>query len=168
MEDLVSVRELAESVNAWCDEHGVSPASGQAGVAVTERNVRYYRSLGLLDPPLAGGGQGFGEKHRLQLVAVKLLQAQGLPLNRIGELLFGRTVAELRRIESQGLAELNSTQVTKFEPSGNESWGVTPLDGEFMLISRSGRTLPAKLREQLIELLNAPTIDDRKRKEENA
>ena len=33
-----------------------------------------------MDAPLAGGGRGYGEKHRLQLVGIRLLQAEGLPL----------------------------------------------------------------------------------------
>ena len=78
--DTFTVAQLAEAVNDWCDEHKVAPASGQAGQRMTERNVRYYRTLGLIDPPLVGGGMGYGEKHFLQLIAVRLLQAQGLPL----------------------------------------------------------------------------------------
>ena len=49
--ELLSALDLAQTVNAWCDQHGVAPASGQAGQRITERNIRYYRSLGLLDPP---------------------------------------------------------------------------------------------------------------------
>ena len=70
MQTLYSVEQLADLVHAWCEEHGVTPASGQTGERMTERNVRYYRTLALLDPPLAGGGQGYGEKHRLQLETV--------------------------------------------------------------------------------------------------
>src|SRR4029077_19202110 len=106
MNEMFSAEQLAESINQWCERHGVSPASGQAGERMSVRSIRYYRTLGLLDPPLVGGGQGFGEKHRLQLVAIRLLQAQGLPLTRIQELLFGRTLEDLRRIEQQGLAEV--------------------------------------------------------------
>ena len=38
----------------------------------------------------SGGGQGYSEKHRLQVIAVRLLQSQGVPLRRIRELLLGR------------------------------------------------------------------------------
>ena len=80
-----SVEDLAREVNEWCDRHAVAPASGQAGERMTERNIRYYRTLGLLDAPLSGGGAGYGEKHRPQLIAIRLLQAQGLPLSRVRE-----------------------------------------------------------------------------------
>ena len=154
MELLRSAQQLAEEVNRWCDRHGVAPASGQSGEQITERSIRYYRTLGLLDPPLLGGGQGYGEKHRLQLVAVRLLQAQGLPLNRIRDLVFGRTPEELKRIEKQGLAETRATPAPVFRPALSESWGVTPLDDEFLLVSRRGRGLSPELREHLLNVLD--------------
>jgi len=148
-----SIEELAQIVNDWCDEHGVSPASGQSGERISVRNIRYYRALGLLDPPLLGGGQGFAEKHRLQLVAIRLLQAQGLPLQRIQELLFGRSVEDLRRIEEQGLAEIEQNAFQPFQPSASESWRMTPLNDEFMLVSRRGRSLAPELRDRLLALI---------------
>lgn len=152
-----TVEELARQVNEWCDRHDVAPASGQAGERMTERNVRYYRTLGLLDAPLSGGGTGYGEKHRLQLIAIRLLQAQGLPLSRVRELLLGRTVEELQRIETQGLDELKAVEVTAFRPSASEAWAVTPLDGEFLLVSRRGRGVAADVRERLLAVLHPKT-----------
>ncbi len=162
MDTTHSAETLAEQVNDWCERHGVTPASGQSGERITERNIRYYRTLGLLDAPLLGGGQGFGEKHRLQLIAIRLLQAQGLPLSRIRELLFGRTIEELTRIEKQGLAELKAAPVASFRPSANETWGVTPLDGEFLLISRRGRALSDDMRERILAALH-PEIKTKRR-----
>jgi len=153
MNEMMSVEELAERVNDWCDEHGVSPASGQAGERMTVRNIRYYRTLGLIEPPAAGGGQGFGEKHRLQLIAIRLLQAQGLPLSRIQELLFGRSLEDLKQIETKGLAEMEATGFNGFRPELNESWSVAPLNEEFMLVSRRGRKVSAEMRERLLEVL---------------
>lgn len=149
-----TVEGLAREVNEWCDRHQVAPASGQAGERITERNIRYYRTLGLLDAPLSGGGVGYGSKHRLQLIAIRLLQAQGLPLSRVRELLLGRTLEELERIERQGLAELKAAQVTMFRPSASETWVMTPLDGEFLLMSRRGRAVSADVRERLLAVLH--------------
>lgn len=154
VQTLWSAEQLANVVNAWCDQHGVVPANGQAGQRVTPRTIRYYRTLGLLDPPLGGGGEGFGEKHRLQLVAVRLLQAQGLPLVRIRQLLFGRSLEELRRIEAQGLAELRLLPRVSFSPNSGETWAVTPLNSEFLLISRRGRRLSPEERERVLAALN--------------
>jgi DNA-binding transcriptional MerR regulator len=162
MQPMWSAQQLAQELNRWCDQHGVSPASGQAGEQISERSIRYYRTLGLVDPPLLGGGQGYGEKHRLQLAAIRLLQAQGLPLNRIRDLVFGRTLEELKRIERQGLAELRAAPTPIFRPALSEAWGVTPLDEEFLLVSRRGRGLSPELRERLLEVLHGGNRNNRR------
>ncbi len=155
MNELLSAEELADRVNEWAEHHQVIPANGQAGERMTVRNIRYYRTLGLLDAPLAGGGQGYGEKHLLQLFAVRLLQAQGLPLNRIQQLLFGRTLDELKRIETEGLAELKQSRPTAFTFNAgvDEFWAVMPLNQEFMLVSRRSRSLSPEVRERLLAVL---------------
>lgn len=152
-----SVSELADRVNAWCAEHAVAPANGQAGELVTERNIRFYRTVGLLDAP-AGGGCGFGEKHFLQLVGIRLLQAQGLPLRRIRELLFGRTLAELREVQRRGVAEARNQSAAAgfpaFALAGDGLWRVTALDDDFMIVSRRGTTLSAPQRDALLRALH--------------
>ena len=158
MKQTVSVQRLADLVNLWCQEHRVYPANGQAGEQISVRNIRYYRTLGLLDPPEIGGGQGFGEKHRLQLIAIRLLQAQGLPLSRIQQLLFGRSLEELSEIEQRGLLELQETRVSAFRPSGDESWNMMPLNDEFMLVSRRGRSVGADVRQRLLAVLDGDVI----------
>jgi DNA-binding transcriptional MerR regulator len=152
-----SVSELAEQVNGWCEEHEISPANGQAGEVVTERNIRFYRTSGLLDAPEGGGGHGFGEKHLLQLIAIRLLQAQGLPLRRIRELLYGRSLTDLRQIQRRGLAERRRSGPGSIAlpPSGGEEvWRVIPLDDDFSLISRRGSTLSAAQRAAIIAALS--------------
>jgi DNA-binding transcriptional MerR regulator len=151
-----SIETLAQTVNEWCDTHQIAPASGQSGETLTERNIRYYRTLALLDPPTTGGGNGYGEKHCLQLKAIRLLQAQGLPLGRIRDLLFGRTLNELQQLEKQGLAELNSSSNPVFRSAApGEKWSVMPLDEEFMLISRRGHGVSAEMRERLRAVLHS-------------
>ena len=165
MQETYTVEDLARAVNEWCDRHGVTPASGQAGERMTERNIRYYRSLGLLDAPRAGGGLGYGERHRLQLVAIRLLQAQGVPLNRVRDLLLGRTMEELRRIEEKGLTERGATGAAggvTFRPTAGEQWSMTPLDDEFLLVSRCGRSVSADVRERLLAVLH-PKTESRRR-----
>ena len=149
-----TVEQLAQAVNQWCAEHDVTPASGQTGDRMTERNVRYYRTLGLVDAPTAGGGSGYGEQHRLQLIAIRLLQAQGLPLNRIRDLLFGRSLAKLRQIEKRGLAEIKQANVTVFRPNTTEAWTMTPLDDEFLLVSRLGHGISNEMRARLRAVLH--------------
>ena len=156
MKETVSAERLAVLVNQWCQDNDVVPANGQAGEQISVRNIRYYRTLGLLDPPEVGGG--FGERHRLQLVAIRLLQAQGLPLSRIQQLLFGRSLEEMKEIEERGLAELKETPAAVFRPGGDESWNMMALNDEFMLVSRRGRTIGAELRQRLLAILEGQAI----------
>src|SRR5437867_3924089 len=65
-----SLEELARAVQVWCEEHRAYPANGQAAEEITERTIRYYRTLGLLDPPLGNYAKTFSEKHKLQLIAI--------------------------------------------------------------------------------------------------
>ena len=147
MTESFSIDELAQRVNAWCEEHGVEPVSAQAGATVNERNIRFYRTLGLLDAP-TGGNSGYGEKHLLQVMAIRLLQARGLPLRKIRELLFGRSLDELREILRRGLVEAKTASPTTqlMMPAGDELWRVTPIDEEFLIVSRNGRALTAAQR----------------------
>src|SRR5262245_2637953 len=102
--------QLAGMGNRWCQAPQIVPANSLAGEQITERDIRYYRTRGLVGAP-DSGGRGYSRLHRLQLIAIRLLQAQGLPLNRIRDLLYGRTLAELEEIEKRGLAELEATRV---------------------------------------------------------
>jgi DNA-binding transcriptional MerR regulator len=156
MTDTWSAEQLAGVVNRWCQEHQIVPANGQAGEQITERNIRYYRTLGLVGAP-DSGGRGYRRLHRLQLIAIRLLQAQGLPLNRIRDLLYGRRLAELEEIEKRGLAELEATRVGQTRTVRQEFWSVMPLDEDFLLVSRRGRRIPAGVRERVLAALNNDT-----------
>ena len=140
MDPTFSLQQLSGLVNQWCEEHEILPASGQAGEFVSERNIRYYRTLGLVDPP---EGVGYGEKHRLQLIAIRLLQAQGLPLRRIRDLLYGRSLSDLREIQKRGIVEAkkaaSATRIVM--PVGDELWRAIPIDEDFLLFSRRGTSL---------------------------
>lgn len=149
-----SVVELAEIVNAWCSRHHVSPVSGQVGESLTERNIRYYRSLGLIAPPKAGRGKGFGSLQRRQLVAIRILQSEGLPLRRIQELLFGKSEDELAEIEERWLKEKGEAQAELGGAvSDPETWQTMPVNDEFLLISRRGRQIDSDTMRAIRELL---------------
>lgn len=157
-----SAAELAAAVNRWCEERGVLPMSPQAAAALTERNIHYYRSLGLVSAPARGRGRGFEEKHFLQLIAIRILQAKGLPHRRIQELLYGRSLEDLREIRDKGLTEHEAAAPvsSKFEFSSAESWRMIPISDEYLLVNRSGRSIDPDALRLIREILSGQTAPE--------
>jgi DNA-binding transcriptional MerR regulator len=64
------------------------------------RMIRWYSTIGIVDKPSGFRGRTalYGQRHLLQLVAVKRLQAEGRPLAEIQARLAGATEATLRHI----------------------------------------------------------------------
>lgn len=145
---------LACAVNGWCGERGVLPASGQAAESLSERNIRYYRTLGLLDGPVTGGG--YGRRHFLQLASIRVLQAGGLPLKRIQELLYSRDDDSLEELLERAKSE--PAPAPAFPPFSTETWHVSALGGPFALLSRDGaRPTPAQL-AAISDILTTNTV----------
>lgn len=92
--------ELAELAARALAEEGVRAASGRVTEVPDARLIRWYTTIGLLDRPTIGAGRlaRYGVRHLLQLVAVKRLQAQGLPLAQIQQRLTGATDDQLRSV----------------------------------------------------------------------
>jgi len=65
-----------------------------------ERTIRYYLAEGLIRPPeeKQGTASVFGYLNLLQLVTVKLLQAQHLPIRKIRELVAGKSEQDLETL----------------------------------------------------------------------
>jgi DNA-binding transcriptional MerR regulator len=86
--------------------------SGRVRDVPTERLIRWYVTIGLVDPPLSRRGRiaRYGRRHLLQLVSVKRRQAAGHSLADIQAELTGATDATLRDIA--GLPEDPSDLVT--------------------------------------------------------
>src|SRR5919107_3716787 len=92
--------ELAERVDAALAVDYAGQASGRVRDVPDRRVIRWYTTIGLVDRPLAHRGRTalYGPRHLLQLVAVKRLQARGLPLVAIQQELAGATDAQLARV----------------------------------------------------------------------
>ncbi len=153
-----TLEELARSVQDWCNQHHVFPANGQAAEQMSERNIRYYRTLGLLDPPLGNYTKIFTEKHRLQLIAIRLYQAQGFPLRKIRDELYGKSMEDLVALEKQvrkaGKQVLSGSAPLQL-PLASESWSVVPLTQDFLLVSRRHTQLPRSVIDQINQLLRS-------------
>jgi len=157
--DEFTLEELAKAVQEWCEEHQIFPVNGQAAEAITERNIRYYRTLGLLDPPIGNYAKRFTEKHRLQLIAIRLYQAQGFPLRKIRDELYGQSLEDLASLAKQaakkGIQAIAAGADSFRPPFATESWSVIPLAEDFLLVSRQNQTLPRAIIEKINDLLRS-------------
>ena len=98
MDDTWTIGELAEQA---ADLLGSQPSlGGRVRDVPNERLIRWYTTIGLLDPPLARRGRIalYGPRHLLQLVATKRRQADGRSIADIQAELTGATDETLSAI----------------------------------------------------------------------
>ena len=78
------------------------PRQGRASVTELpdERMVRYYSAEGLISPPERKQGPAavYGYEHLLQLLVIKRLQAEHLPIRKIKEVVEGKSARELEQL----------------------------------------------------------------------
>ncbi|MFC3981326.1 helix-turn-helix domain-containing protein [Streptosporangium jomthongense] len=93
-----TIGELAERASA-----ALSPTAqlnGRVRDVPNERLIRWYATIGLLDPPASRRGRValYGRRHLLQLVAVKRRQAEGLTIAEIQAELAGASDQTLEAV----------------------------------------------------------------------
>jgi DNA-binding transcriptional MerR regulator len=96
--ETLSLEDLSAAVGERLAGLGLLEAQrdGRIAPAPDARTIRYYTTLGLLDRPrIIDREARYGRRHVLQLVAIKALQAQSLPLAEVQERLYGKSEAEL-------------------------------------------------------------------------
>jgi len=95
-----SLEELSQLSQLELERRRIPNPGGRVSQVPSARTIRYYTSLGLVDRPLGyeGGIAQYGGRHLLQLLAIKVLQAEYLPLPEIQKQLFGRSEEELQKI----------------------------------------------------------------------
>lgn len=98
-----TIDELAQHAAEVLASEGVRAPNGRVSVVPDRRAIRWYATIGLLDRPLRTSGRiaRYGERHLLQLVAVKRRQAEGHSLAAIQAELAGATDTTLRQIAGQ-------------------------------------------------------------------
>ena len=100
-----TIAELADASAAALDALGIAARNGQVRDRPDVRTIRYYGTLGLVDPPaeMTGRTARYGGRHLLQVVAVKAIQARGDSLADAQRILVGASDEELRSTIGPGL-----------------------------------------------------------------
>ncbi|GLW66018.1 hypothetical protein Arub01_42620 [Actinomadura rubrobrunea] len=95
-----TISELAERAVAALSAGDPLRVSGRVRDLPNERLIRWYTTIGLVDPPLGRRGRTavYGHRHLLQIVAVKRRQAAGRTIAEIQQELSGATDDTLRAI----------------------------------------------------------------------
>jgi DNA-binding transcriptional MerR regulator len=83
----VNLDELCAEVNRVLEARGISVPDGRTASVVTPRNVRYYRTIGLMQPPSRSGGRAeYQQEHLDEIVEIKKAQHEGISLEQLLEL----------------------------------------------------------------------------------
>jgi DNA-binding transcriptional MerR regulator len=95
-----TIAELAERAASALTAAPPAVRSRRIREAPNERLIRWYATVGLMDPPLSRRGRValYGRRHLLQLVAVKRRQAEGRSLAEIQAELAGAPDKQLEAI----------------------------------------------------------------------
>ena len=94
------VKELAEAAERILRDAGPVHKKGTVAEYPNERTVRYYISLGLLTSSSEKRGlrSVFGYEHLLKLLTIKKLQADGLPISVIKDLISDKSIEDLEKL----------------------------------------------------------------------
>ncbi|HXG92115.1 MAG TPA: MerR family transcriptional regulator [Blastocatellia bacterium] len=108
----VGTAQLADEAARLISRFVPKQERGSVSELPDERMVRYYSAEGLISPPEGKQGPAavYGYSHLLQLLVVKRLQAEHLPIRKIKELVGGKSERELEQlldIDKQRVAQKN-------------------------------------------------------------
>ena len=100
----IGLPEFAQTVERILLELDLEQERGTVTNVPDERTIRYYLAEGLIQSPeeKQGTASVFGYMNLLQLVAVKKLQAEHLPIRKIRELVAGKSEQELETLLGVG------------------------------------------------------------------
>lgn len=96
----IGLPEFAQAAERILSELNLEQERGTVTNVPDERTIRYYLAEGLIQAPeeKQGTASVFGYMNLLQLVTVKKLQAEHLPIRKIRELVAGKSEQELETL----------------------------------------------------------------------
>jgi DNA-binding transcriptional MerR regulator len=174
----LTIRELAATAAAAVAAADVRGPNRRVTDLPDERTIRWYATIGLLDRPTGNRGRTslYGERHVLQLVAIKRRQAEGRTLAEIQAELLGATDRTLRRIaalpapteavSAPAHASKAHTRTSTARSFWRERPATVPQNGQVLVGVPLGDgvvlMLPAQPQESEVELIRAaarPLLD---------
>ena len=158
---VMSLEELTLEAGRLLEGMGLlqAQADGRVAAAPDARTVRYYGTLGLVDrPQIVEREARYGRRHLLQLVAVKALQARGLPLADVQARLYGCSNPELENL-------LRAVSQDRPQPPAviPLRWREVTVEPGFKILVQEGwasRLSPATLEERIRTALAALTTPE--------
>jgi DNA-binding transcriptional MerR regulator len=150
------VKELAEAAERFLREAGPIHRKGTVTEFPNERTVRYYISSGLLTSSTEKRGlrSVFGYEHLLKLLTIKKLQADGLPISVIKDLISDKTVEDLERLFGEDIPVAGESLTFETFMSVSEE-AADPMEIDTPLFAAAPPATPqkSKAREYLESLL---------------
>jgi len=111
----VTIDELCDLVNAKLEDDAVVPSDSRATSIVTPRNVRYYRTLGLMSAPTrVGGRSNYNSTHLNEVLRIKRAQANGTSLS---DLKRANEISGIIERQEQAVIRSRANPVANFLPS---------------------------------------------------
>ena len=83
----MEIQSLCDTVNQLIISEGIEVRNGRTSELVTARNIRYYRTIGIMEPPKRFGSQStYDQSHVETVLSIKRSQMAGLSLKEISDL----------------------------------------------------------------------------------
>ena len=150
-----TIAELSELASGVLASGETRQSSGRVREAPNDRLIRWYATVGLVDPPLSRAGRiaRYGRRHLLQLVAVKRRQAAGRSLAEIQAELVGATDDYLESVAMlpAAIVEPDGRRDTNSPERDEQFWRRRPASAPVTTAAVAGR--PA---ESLLRAASAP------------
>lgn len=128
------VAAIAAAMAGWPD-----PDNGQVRATPDERTLRWYGTIGLMDRPLSWRGRTalYGERHRLQVLAVKRLQLAGWAIAAIQERLIAADDGDLAAVAAgEAGAPRSEPPPEPTAPRRNAPFWATPAEPVIPAVTR--------------------------------
>ena len=137
--------DLVSTAKAILERITPRSVDGRVAAIPDARTVRYYQTVGALNKPLRYEGRSavYGYLHLLQLIAIKLLQAQGLSLAQIQNALIQRSLKDLETLLNAVISEHGQKS-----PS-------SPIDSK--QLHRSSPLFMGKIDDEILGICEEPT-----------